>query len=146
MAGYVAVILVALGLSPVWGSALRLIPRPVLGGATFVLFGSIAVAGIRILAAQPLRRKEIFVVALALGCGPGVAMVPEVLAPLPASLVELLKSPITTSVLLAIALTHILPGHATGDARSVRHWLRQLNARRQVGCLRGYGNGLGVAT
>ena len=116
LAGYIAVILVALGLFPVLGSALRLIPRPVLGGATLVLFGSIAVAGIRILAAEPLRRKEIFVVAIALGCGLGVAMVPEVLAPLPPSLAELLRSPITTSGLLAIALTLILPDGATGTA------------------------------
>ncbi len=76
LAGYIAVILVTLGLFPVLGSALRLIPSPVLGGATLVLFGSIAVAGIRILASQPFRRKEIFVVALSLACGLGVALVP----------------------------------------------------------------------
>jgi xanthine permease XanP len=109
LAGYIAVILIALGLFPVLGSALRLIPRPVLGGATLILFGSIAVAGIRILASQPLGRKEIFVVALSLSCGLGVALVPDVLKPLPESLAKLLESPITTSGLLAIATTLLLP-------------------------------------
>lgn len=116
LAGYIAVILIALGLFPTLGNALRLIPSPVLGGATLILFGSIAVAGIRILASQPFGRKEIFVVALSLGCGLGVAMVPDVLRPLPESLAQLLKSPITTSGVLAIAATLLLPENATHDS------------------------------
>jgi xanthine permease XanP len=116
LAGYIAVILVALGLFPALGSALRLIPSPVLGGATLILFGSIAVAGIRILASQPLGRKEIFVVALSLGCGLGVAMVPDVLRPLPESLAKLFESPITTSGLFAIAATLLLPDGATSSS------------------------------
>ena len=109
LAGYIAVILIAIGLFPALGSALQLIPNPVLGGATLVLFGSIAVAGIRILASQPFDRKQIFVVALSLGCGLGVAMVPEVLQPLPDSLGKLFESPITTSGVIAIAATLLLP-------------------------------------
>jgi len=116
LAGYIAVILIALGLFPTLGNALRLIPSPVLGGATLILFGSIAVAGIRILASQPFGRKEIFVVALSLGCGLGVAMVPDVLRPLPESLAKLLESPITTSGVLAIAATLLLPENATHDS------------------------------
>ena len=109
LAGYIAVILIALGLFPALGSALQLIPRPVIGGATLVLFGSIAVAGIRILASQPFDRKQIFVVALSLGCGLGVAMVPDVLKPLPNSLSKVFESPITTSGALAILATLLLP-------------------------------------
>jgi xanthine permease XanP len=109
LAAYIAVILIALGLFPALGSALQLIPKPVLGGATLVLFGSIAVAGIRILASQPFDRKQIFVVALALGCGLGVAMVPEVLQPLPESLGKVFESPITTSGVVAILATLLLP-------------------------------------
>ena len=110
LAGYIAVILITLGLFPVLGSALQLIPRPVLGGATLVLFGSIAVAGIRILASQPFSRKQIFVVALSIGSGLGVAMVPEVLKPLPTSLGNVFESPITTSGVIAIVATLLLPG------------------------------------
>jgi xanthine permease XanP len=113
LAGYIAVILIALGMFPVLGGALQLIPRPVLGGATLILFGSIAVAGIRILASQSLGRKEIFVVALALSCGLGVALVPEMLEPLPEPLAKLFESPITTSGVFAIAATLLLPENAT---------------------------------
>ncbi len=110
LSGYIAVILITLGMFPVLGSALRLIPRPVLGGATLVLFGSIAVAGIRILASRPFTRKQIFVVALSIGCGLGVAMVPDVLQPLPTALANVFESPITTSGVIAILATLLLPG------------------------------------
>jgi xanthine permease XanP len=116
LAGYIAIILVTLGLFPSLGSALRLIPNPVLGGATLILFGSIAVAGIRILASQPFRRKEIFVVALSLGCGLGVALVPEVLKPLPNSLGTVFESPITTCGVVAIVATLLLPDDALNGA------------------------------
>ena len=109
LAAYIAAILILLGLFPVLGSALQLIPSPVLGGATLVLFSSIAVAGIRILASQPFRRKEIFVVAMSLGCGLGVALVPEVLEPLPQSLGKVFESPITTCGVVAIVATLLLP-------------------------------------
>jgi xanthine permease XanP len=109
LAGYIAMILIALGLFPALGNALQLIPKPVLGGATLILFGSIAVAGVRILASQPFDRKQIFVVALSLGCGMGVALVPEVLTPLPESLAKVFESPITTSGVLAILATLLLP-------------------------------------
>lgn len=58
---YIAGLLVLLGLFPVIGGPFTLIPKPVLGGATLVLFGSIAVAGIRILASQTIDRKAIYV-------------------------------------------------------------------------------------
>lgn len=115
LAGYIAVILVTLGLFPVLGSALRLIPSPVLGGATLILFGSIAVAGIRILATQRFSRKEIFVVALSLACGLGVALVPDVLKPLPDSLEKVFASPITTCGVFAIAATLLLPDDSVGS-------------------------------
>lgn len=109
LAGYIAVILILLGLFPLLGNAVQLIPGAVLGGATLVLFGSIAVAGIRILASQQFDRKQIFVMALSLGCGLGVAFVPEVLDPLPDSLNKVLESPISTSGIVAILATLVLP-------------------------------------
>jgi xanthine permease XanP len=116
LAAYIAVFLVTLGLFPALGGALQLIPRPVLGGATLVLFGSIAVAGVRILASQPFSRKQIFVVALSLGCGLGVAMVPDVLKPLPNSVGKVFESPITTSGVFAILATLLLPDGPTASA------------------------------
>ncbi|MDO6575524.1 solute carrier family 23 protein, partial [Staphylococcus pasteuri_A] len=39
---YIAAILVVLGLFPVLGAVLQQIPKPVLGGATLVMFGTVA--------------------------------------------------------------------------------------------------------
>ena len=46
---YVAVILAALGLFPVVGGVLNTLPTSVLGGATILMFGAVAMAGINIL-------------------------------------------------------------------------------------------------
>lgn len=106
---YISGILVLLGLFPIVGAVFTLIPKPVLGGATLILFGSIAVAGIRILASQPITRKSIYVMSLAFGFGLGVALVPEALAGLPDAARSVLGSPITISGLIAILATLVLP-------------------------------------
>jgi len=69
-----ALLAVGLGLSPRFGAVLRLIPAPVLGGVVMVVFGTIAVAGIRLLIGpgtdlrQP-RTQLIIAVPLMLGAG-----------------------------------------------------------------------------
>ncbi|WP_280571031.1 solute carrier family 23 protein, partial [Chromohalobacter sp. 296-RDG] len=80
---YVAVILLLLGLIPALGTLLQFIPRPVLGAATTLMFGLIAVSGIRILSDQTMTRKTIMTIAVSLGMGLGVQLVPEALAGLP---------------------------------------------------------------
>jgi len=106
---YISVLLVVLGLFPIFGALFTLIPKPVLGGATLVLFGSIAVAGIRILATQPIDRKAIYVMAISFGFGLGVAMVPDALSGLPDAVQKVIGSPITISGITAILLTLVLP-------------------------------------
>ncbi|HRM22152.1 MAG TPA: solute carrier family 23 protein, partial [Neisseria sp.] len=53
---YIAAILVLLGLFPVVGRAFTTIPSPVLGGAMVLMFGLIAIAGVRILVSNGIRR------------------------------------------------------------------------------------------
>ena len=52
-------LLVLLGAVPVFAALFTVIPKPVIGGALLVLFGSIAANGIRILSTQPFDRKRI---------------------------------------------------------------------------------------
>ncbi|MEC7118735.1 MAG: nucleobase:cation symporter-2 family protein [Pseudomonadota bacterium] len=106
---YIAVFLVILGLFPVFGAVSTLIPKPVLGGATLILFGSIAVAGIRILATQTINRKAIYVMALSFGFGLGISLVPNAFQGLPPALTAIIGSPITLAGLTAIILTLVLP-------------------------------------
>ena len=76
---YIAGLLVLLGLFPVVGDLFSTMPDPVLGGATLLMFGMVAAAGIRIVASQPLGRKETLVLAIAFGLGLGVELCPQVM-------------------------------------------------------------------
>lgn len=102
---YVAGILVLLGLFPVIGAILQLIPKPVLGGATLVMFGTVAVAGVTILTSEPLTRKRTLIVAAALGLGLGSMMVPELLTRTPSIIQVGLSSPVAVSGLSVLILS-----------------------------------------
>ena len=111
---YVGGILIVLGLIPALGQFLQQIPRPVLGAATTLMFGLIAVSGIRILSSQAMDRKALMTIATSLGMGLGVLLVPEVLSGLPPLMQKIFSSPITTGGLTAILCTLLLPD--TGKA------------------------------
>ncbi len=106
---YVAGILVILGLFPVIGGILQAIPKPVLGGATLVMFGTIAVGGLRIITSEPIDRRASLIIATSMGMGLGVMMVPEAIAQLPVWLKNIFSSAVTTSGLCAIIMTLIIP-------------------------------------
>lgn len=109
VAFFIAGILVLLGLFPIIGAVLQLMPKPVLGGATLIMFGTVAVAGIKILSEAGLHRRNMLIVAISLGMGLGVAAVPEVLRELPKALHNIFESPITVGAFCAIILNIFLP-------------------------------------
>ena len=51
---FIALFLVILGFFPIVGVVFSFMPEPVLGGATLLMFGTVASAGIKIIASQPL--------------------------------------------------------------------------------------------
>lgn len=107
---FIAGMLVLLGLFPAVGLIFSLIPDPVLGGATLLMFGTVAAAGIRIVASQNINRKATLVIAISFSLGLGVEFVPEILSHLPDTLQSIFSSGITTGGLAAIltnALVHI---------------------------------------
>ncbi len=106
---YIAGILIIMGFLPVIGSAFLLLPKPVLGGATLVLFGTIAVAGIRILATQEMTRRQVYIMAISFGLGLGVTLVPDATQHLPTFLKQVVATPITLAGLSAIILSLVLP-------------------------------------
>ncbi len=105
----VACLLMVLGLFPAAAGLVALMPQPVLGGATLLMFGTVAAAGIRILASQPLDRRSMLIIAGAFGLGLGVELVPDVLTMLPNGLRIIFRSGITTGGLTALALQVLLP-------------------------------------
>ncbi|STS87113.1 putative purine/xanthine transport protein [Klebsiella variicola] len=58
--------LIVLGLFPAVSGFVQHIPEPVLGGATLVMFGTIAASGVRIVSREPLNRRAILIIALSL--------------------------------------------------------------------------------
>ncbi len=105
---FIAVMLVFLGLFPAVGLVFSLMPEPVLGGATLLMFGTVAAAGIRIIASQNINRKATLVIAISFSLGLSVELVPEILVQLPDSVRSIFSSGITTGGLTAIITNAII--------------------------------------
>ena len=105
---FIAGMLVLLGLFPVVGIVFSLMPSPVLGGATLLMFGTVAAAGIRIIASQKLNRKAVLVLAISLAFGMGVELMPDILKMMPENIRMIFSSGITTGGLVAIISNVVL--------------------------------------
>ena len=99
---FIAGALVLLGLFPVVGRVFSLIPAPVLGGATLLMFGTVAAAGIRIIASTEITRKAVLVMAISFAMGLSVELVPGILDKMPDIIKNIFSSGITTGGLTAI--------------------------------------------
>lgn len=99
---FIAGMLVLLGVFPAVGIVFSLMPSPVLGGATLLMFGTVAAAGIRIIASQTINRKATLVMAISFSLGLSVELVPEILSQLPNTVQSIFSSGITTGGLAAI--------------------------------------------
>ena len=105
---YIAAILVLAGLFPAVGRLFTTIPSPVLGGAMVLMFGLIAIAGVRIIMTHGINRREAVIAATAVGIGLGVAFEPEVFKTLP----EVFRNAIAAGGITAVLLNLILPRDA----------------------------------
>jgi xanthine permease XanP len=112
---YVAGIFTFLGLLPIVGGIFQAIPQPVLGGATIVMFGAIAVAGMNIVSSVELDRRALIIVAVSLSLGLGVVYVPELFADKPNLIKNIFSSGISTGGLAAILLNWLLPQNTTDE-------------------------------
>jgi xanthine permease XanP len=106
---FIGLILICLGLFPVIGMILQQIPKPVLGGATLVMFGTVAAAGIRILSTVDMNRRNMLIMAVCFGLGLGQALRPELFNQLPKFFQAVFSSPISMAGIMAIILTLIIP-------------------------------------
>ncbi|MFJ8043375.1 nucleobase:cation symporter-2 family protein [Kitasatospora sp. NPDC096147] len=99
------VFLVVMGLVPVVGGLVSLVPQPVLGGAGVVLFGSVAVAGIRTLGKADLSLgSNAVIVAVSLAFGIFPIAFPSFYHAFPEQLATVLHSGISVGCLLAVVL------------------------------------------
>ena len=106
---YIAGLLALFGLFPIIGGLFSIIPNSVLGGATIIMFGSVAASGIMIIASQTIDRRSVLIMAISFGLGLGVAFRPEILSHAPGIVKQIFGSAITTGGLTAIFLNIVLP-------------------------------------
>ena len=99
---FIALFLVLLGFFPVIGVVFSFMPDPVLGGATLLMFGTVASAGVKLIASQKIDRKAILVIAISLSMGVGVELYPDILMQMPDAIKNIFSSGITTGGLAAI--------------------------------------------
>ncbi|WDP93182.1 MAG: purine permease [Desulfobacter sp.] len=106
---WISLLLVLFGMFPIVGGLFSIIPNSVLGGATIIMFGTVAASGIRIIASSIIDRRGVLIMAISLGMGLGVAFRPEILGIFPPLVKQIFGSAITTGGLTAIFLNVVLP-------------------------------------
>lgn len=106
---WIAGLLVLMGLFPVVAATMQMIPEPVLGAAALIMFGSVAAAGINILANVHLDRRALLILAVSLAVGLGVTQVPDILQHLPEGVKSILQSGVATGGFTAMLLNVLLP-------------------------------------
>ena len=107
---FIAGFMVLLGLFPIVAGVFQAIPQPVLGGATILMFATVAVAGIKILSCVNLTKRNSIILAVSLGLGLGVTFVPEILDAMPNLIKSTFSSGISTGGITALVLNLIMPG------------------------------------
>jgi len=101
---YVAGLLILCGLLPQTGIFFGMMPKPVLGGVTLVLFGLIAGAGLRMINQEKLGNREVLILAISLGMAFGVPSQEEFVETLPSLLRGVFSSPVATGGLAAVLM------------------------------------------
>jgi xanthine permease XanP len=107
---FVGVILMLLGLVPAVGVVVQALPAAALGGATLIMFGTVATSGIRILSRVDMNRRNSIILAVSLGLGLGVTFVPDIVQSLPSLAKSVLSSGIAAGGICALLLNIVLPG------------------------------------
>ena len=105
---FIAALLILLGLFPGVGIIFSLMPDPVLGGATLLMFGTVAASGMRIIASQRINRKAILVMALSFSIGLSVEMVPDILKQMPEVIRGIFSSGITAGGVTAMLANYFI--------------------------------------
>lgn len=115
---WMAAILVLLGLFPAVSQWVTAMPQPVLGGMAILLFGLVAVAGLRLIMLDGLTHRDGLIVALSLGIGLGTASQTAWVQTLHPIMQTLFASGVSAGGLTALALNIVLPGARTRGERT----------------------------
>lgn len=113
---YSAFFLIALGLLPKVGAIAQIIPESVLGGGMLVMFGMVAVQGMRMLSKVDYNNdKNLLIIAISIGFGLGFNMIPTLFQQMPETVRMFTGNGIVMSSLTAIILNLLFNGLKTEE-------------------------------
>lgn len=105
-----ALTLILAGLFPKVGALFATLPEPVLGGCTIMMFGSIVVSGIGMIADCGFSQRNTTIAALSLSIGIGFTQIPEIYQQLPTLFRDVFSSnPVANVFVIAIIMSLVLP-------------------------------------
>lgn len=105
-----AAIMIIAGIFPVFGAVLATLPDAVLGGCTIMMFGTIVVSGLRMIANCGYSQRNITIIALSLSTGIGFTQVPEIFAIFPQMIQNVFaQNCVAVVFLVAVILNLALP-------------------------------------
>lgn len=108
--GVGACIMILAGIFPFFGAVLATLPDAVLGGCTIMMFGSIVVSGMKMIAACGFEQRNITIAALSLGIGIGFTQVPEIFSVFPPIIYTVFaENCVAVVFIVAIVANLILP-------------------------------------
>ncbi|MDU5082687.1 uracil-xanthine permease family protein [Tissierella carlieri] len=103
------IILIVLSIFPKFGSLIAIMPEPVLGGAAIAMFSMVAVSGLSLLRNIKMNSRNMLIIAISLGLGIGLNIVPEATQNLPRDIQLFLTSGVVPAGLVSIILDLCLP-------------------------------------
>jgi len=116
--------LIILGLFPKIGAVAQIIPEPVLGGGMLVMFGMVAIQGIRMLLEVDFTNdKNLLIAAVSIGFGLGFNLMPELFSQLPETVQMFTGNGIVMSSITAIVLNLVFNG-LKQDERIIKEALK----------------------
>lgn len=119
-------LLILAGLFPKLAAIAVTIPKPVLGGVGFVMFGMIAYAGIRMLIKAADTKRNALVICVGLASGLAVTFEPRLLQHLPHELSNFLHSGITTGTIVTVLLHQLLPKSSKQEEQEAHAEIRAM--------------------
>ena len=98
------------GVVPKISAILTTIPQCVLGGATVVVFSTIAMTGMKLISQEGITARNTTVVGLSAALGVGISQAAEALSQFPEAVTTIFgKSPVVIATLMAMLLNLVLP-------------------------------------
>ena len=111
-----AIIMILAGLFPIFGKVLTTLPEPVLGGCTLIMFGSIVISGLEMMAKCGFNQRNLLISALSLSVGIGFTQVPEIFRIFPTIVQNVFaENCVAVVFFMAVVLNVVLPKSLEND-------------------------------